>query len=120
MTDESPVDLAVIARLEEWGGPTLRVKMMELFITHGPERLEGIRKGLEEGDDSLADRSAHSLKSSCANLGAEKLRRLAGTMETAMERKDRDTVRELLPEAQDRLKEILEALQDLLSKEQAG
>jgi hypothetical protein len=41
-------------------------------------------------------------------------------METAMEKKDRDTVRELLPEAQDRLKEILEALQDLLSKEQAG
>jgi HPt (histidine-containing phosphotransfer) domain-containing protein len=117
MTDEGPLDMAAIARLEEWGGVTLRQKMIELFLTHAPERMEGIRNGLEAGDDVLVERSAHSLKSSAANLGAEKLRKIAGTIEAAMERGDRDTARQILPEAEVRLAEILEALQGLLNKE---
>lgn len=120
MTDDGPLDMAAIARLEEWGGVTLREKMIELFLTHAPERIEGIRKGLAEGDDALAERSAHSLKSSSANLGAEKLRRIAGSIEAAMEKGDRESARLLLPEGEARLAEILEALRGLLNKEQAG
>jgi len=117
MTDDSPLDMAAIARLEEWGGATLRQKMIELFLTHAPERMEGIRAGLEAEDDAIVERSAHSLKSSAANLGAEKLRRIAGTIESAMEKGDRETVRQVLPEAEERLTEILEALRGLLNKE---
>jgi two-component system sensor histidine kinase/response regulator len=117
MSNESPLDMAAIARLEEWGGATLRQKMIELFIKHAPERMEGIRKGLEEGDHELVERSAHSLKSSAANLGAEKLRRIAGIIEAAMEKGDHESVRQIFPEAQERLAEILEALRGLLNKE---
>ena len=118
MTDDSSLDMAAIARLEEWGGPTLRVKMIALFLEHAPERFDGIRKGIAEGDDSLAERSAHSLKSSSANLGAEKLRRLSGEIEAAMERGDRDRARQILPEAEVRLQETLDALRALLDQEQ--
>jgi HPt (histidine-containing phosphotransfer) domain-containing protein len=117
MTEESPLDMAAIARLEEWGGAALRQKMIELFLTHAPERMEGIRKGLEDGEDALVERSAHSLKSSAANLGAERLRRIAGTIELAMEKGDRESVIAILPEAQESLDQILDALRGLLNKE---
>lgn len=117
MTDAAPLDMAAIARLEEWGGPSLRRKMIELFLEHAPQRMSGIRQGLEDGEDSLAERSAHSLKSSSANLGAERLRRLAGEIESAMEKGDREEVRRLLPEAEASLASALEALQAILKEE---
>lgn len=79
--DTTEIDPEALARLEEWGGEGLLTQMIQLFLESTPERLAQIREGLERGDRELLERGAHSLKSSAANLGAERLRGLASAME---------------------------------------
>jgi HPt (histidine-containing phosphotransfer) domain-containing protein len=83
------LDFAVLDRLVEWGGEPLRDRIVDLFLEHAPARLSDLRKGLSgievEPEASelmeLAERSSHSLKSSAANLGAERVRRIAARIE---------------------------------------
>ena len=55
--------------------------MIDLFFEHAPGRVQGGRSGLDGGDLELAERSAHPLKSSAANLGADPPRNLFGQIE---------------------------------------
>jgi len=98
-------------RLEQWGGIDLRLKMIALFFEHSPERVAGIGEGMRSGTLSLAERSAHSLKSSAANLGAERLRHLAGRAEEAAERGDTALLAHLVPIIEETFSATLEALQ---------
>lgn len=110
MSDEGLIDQAALDRLYEWGGTELRSKMIELFFENGQERMDGLRDGLEAGDLELAERSAHSLKSSAANLGALKVRALASEIEELLENGRRDDAAGLVPELAERFAETLQAL----------
>ena len=74
MDGDAILDTVALDKLYEWGGAELKDKMIELFSQNAPDRLEGVRAGLGSGDLELAERSAHSLKSSAANLGAQAVR----------------------------------------------
>ena len=97
MTDPEVVDRSALDRLREWGGDRLLEQMIRLFLENSPERLEQIRRGLEEGPLSVAERGAHSLKSSAANVGAREVSRIAQEMEDAASEGDGDRVHELQP-----------------------
>ncbi|TVP57089.1 MAG: Hpt domain-containing protein [Gemmatimonadales bacterium] len=92
------LDPAAFVRLREWGGDELLRKMIELFIQNTPARMDQIRTGVTDGDADAIERGAHSLKSSCGNLGAEQTRALAQRMETLGEESRLDEARALLPE----------------------
>ena len=110
MDGDAILDTAALDKLYEWGGAELKDKMIELFSQNAPDRLEGVRAGLGSGDLELAERSAHSLKSSAANLGAQAVRQLSGRIEELLEKGEEDEARGLLPELEEKFGETIQAL----------
>lgn len=92
------IDRAALERLQEWGGPKLVREMVRLFLDNSSERVGQIRSGLEENRLEVAERAAHSLKSSAANVGAMSVSRLAQRIEDLAEKGAGDEARGLFPE----------------------
>jgi hypothetical protein len=50
------LDKAALERLRRIGGQEFLVEMIDLFLDHGPQRLDGIRDGMDVGDATQVDR----------------------------------------------------------------
>ena len=74
-------DPQALARLNRWGGDKLIREMTALFRTEVPTRLLAAREAVRDGQCVAAERAAHSLKSSCAQLGAARMRALSERVE---------------------------------------
>jgi HPt (histidine-containing phosphotransfer) domain-containing protein len=98
MTESQIIDLQALERLKEWGGDKLAGQMVRLFLKNTGSRMDQIRTGVSAGDLEEAERGAHSLKSSAANIGAELLRTVATRMESAALDSNIDHARTLMPE----------------------
>jgi two-component system sensor histidine kinase/response regulator len=98
MTDSQIIDPQALERLREWGGDKLAGQMVRLFLKNSGTRMDQIRTGAGESDLEEAERGAHSLKSSAANIGAEALRTLVTRMESAALDGNPDEAKSLLPE----------------------
>jgi CheY-like chemotaxis protein/HPt (histidine-containing phosphotransfer) domain-containing protein len=75
-SSQSVIDQKVldnIRALQEEGKEDLLNKIITIFLNDSPERLKELRKAVNSGDASSINRIAHTLKSSCANLGAMNL-----------------------------------------------
>ncbi len=96
-TEPTILDPAALERLEDWGGPGLSKEIVQLFLDHGPVRMDQIRGALDGDDLDVPERGAHSLKSSAANVGAQHVRRFASEVESAASGGDLQLVRELIP-----------------------
>jgi HPt (histidine-containing phosphotransfer) domain-containing protein len=119
VTDEPLLDQSMLDRLHEWGGAELRGKMVDLFFENGRERVAGVKEGLASGDLELAERSAHSLKSSAATLGAARVRSVAGRIEELLEQGNAPAATALLDELNHRFEEALGALGSMKSGKEA-
>jgi HPt (histidine-containing phosphotransfer) domain-containing protein len=97
MTDAPIIDPQALDRLREWGGDKLAGQMVRLFLKNTGARMDQIRTGVGGGDLAEAERGAHSLKSSAANIGAETLRTLATRMESAALDGNAEDATSLLP-----------------------
>jgi HPt (histidine-containing phosphotransfer) domain-containing protein len=98
MTDSLIIDPQALDRLREWGGDKLAGQMVRLFLKNSGTRMDQIRAGVAEANMQEAERGAHSLKSSAANIGAENLRTLATRMESAALDESVQNARALLPD----------------------
>jgi HPt (histidine-containing phosphotransfer) domain-containing protein len=98
MSDSQIIDPQALDRLREWGGEKLAGQMVRLFLKNSGTRMDQIRNGLASSDLQEAERGAHSLKSSAANIGAETLRTMATRMESAALDDSVDDARALLAE----------------------
>jgi len=98
MTDTFVIDPQALERLREWGGDKLAAQMVRLFLKNSGTRMDQIRAGVSNDDVDEAERGAHSLKSSAANVGAEMLRIHATQIESAALEEDLDRMRTLLPQ----------------------
>jgi len=98
MTEPKIIDPQAMERLKEWGGDKLAGQMVRLFLKNSGVRMDQIRQGGEAGDLGEAERGAHSLKSSAANIGADIVRVFATQIESASLDEDIDQVRRILPE----------------------
>lgn len=105
------IDPEAIERLQEWGGPDLVRKMVRLFLENAPERMSLIRTGLATGELEVAERGAHSLKSSAGNVGARDLHLVSAEMEDLASRAEEEAMEDLLP----RLEEVYERSVSALS-----
>lgn len=101
MNDSHVIDTQALERLKEWGGDKLAAQMVRLFLKNSGTRMDQIRDGVTRGDVQEAERGAHSLKSSAANIGAESLRTLATRVESASLASDAAALRLLLPEIEE-------------------
>ena len=97
MTDTQIIDPQALDRLREWGGDKLAAQMVRLFLKNSGTRMDQIRSGVGDGDLVEAERGAHSLKSSAANIGAELLRTHATRLESAALEGNEERAMELLP-----------------------
>jgi CheY-like chemotaxis protein len=84
--DGSSIDRAVLSDLSDNMGPdgaTLVVELIDIFIEDTPKYLSELQTSLDSGDWKSFTRAAHTMKSSCANLGAMQLSNNAKDTETA-------------------------------------
>ena len=71
-------------------------KLLEKFRTQSVEVLDGLVRGLKDGDGELATRSAHTLKGMAATVSAEPLRAAAADAEERSRAGDWDAVQRQL------------------------
>ncbi|MDH3272205.1 MAG: Hpt domain-containing protein [Gemmatimonadota bacterium] len=113
MNDSEVLDPAALERLKEWGGEKLAGQMVRLFLKNSGVRMDQIRTGVVQADVDEAERGAHSLKSSAANIGAERLRTLATQIESAALRDEPEQLQAILPELEDAYAMVMSALEAL-------
>lgn len=116
MTDSQIIDPQALDRLREWGGDKLAGQMVRLFLKNSGTRMDQIRAGVDGSDLEEAERGAHSLKSSAANIGAELLRTLSTRMESAALESDAEGAKSLLPELETAYAEAMKELQQIESE----
>ena len=76
-TDAGPIiDLEMLAGFRdlEEDGESLLVKLILVFLENSPKLLEEARTALQSRGGPALARAAHTLKGSCSNFGAERLR----------------------------------------------
>ncbi len=71
----------LVARLMD--DETLADRILSRFLEATPKQIESLRQKLDDGDAAAAKGLAHSIKGAAANIGGEKLRRVAYRIEEA-------------------------------------
>jgi HPt (histidine-containing phosphotransfer) domain-containing protein len=110
MSEDSTINDAAIARLQEWGGDKLVREMVRLYLENVVARLEQIDQGLGEGPLEHTKLGAHSLKSSALNVGAGRVGNLAAELEALAGAGDREGATELRPSLGEALDDARAAL----------
>ncbi|MDA0179838.1 response regulator [Solirubrobacter phytolaccae] len=84
---EALVDEARIAALRTEFGPALD-EFVELFLSTTPPLLDELRQAVDRGDEEAIRRTAHNVKGSCRNVGAEAMTVIATRLEQTREPAD--------------------------------
>jgi HPt (histidine-containing phosphotransfer) domain-containing protein len=113
MSDSVILDPTALSRLREWGGEKLLTQMVRLFLDNSAARVEQIRTGVQGGDAKEAEKGAHSLKSSAANVGAERLRGIAAAIEQRASAGQSAELASLLPDLESAYALTRAALEDI-------
>lgn len=111
---ECTLDLDVIATLKELGGddePELFLELVDLFLQDATAHLDGLQDALERGDPLALERTAHTLKSSCANLGAARMSRLCFELEQLGKARSLEGAGELVQQTVDSFASVSVALE---------
>ena len=98
MEDLPLLEVGALERLEEWGGPQMQRRMIEIFLSYTPDRINQIKEGFSRAEASAVEAGAHTLKSSAGNLGATRLQELCEEVERIAEGRDLGELDRLLPE----------------------
>jgi signal transduction histidine kinase/DNA-binding response OmpR family regulator/HPt (histidine-containing phosphotransfer) domain-containing protein len=98
------------------GGGVLLARIISLYLTDAPKRMEEIRSGIESADASVVQRAAHTLKSGSANLGAVTLSALCKEMEMMGRNDALDGAKPLYAKMQKEYEAVKAALNDEVQK----
>ncbi len=115
MPEEDPtiLDHTVIESLRELdpeGECGLLSELVDLFLSDTPPRMKDLESALASGDAKTVEEVAHSLKSSCGNLGAARLATLFKEIEAFGRGKDLAEVPSLVDRSNDEFRRVEEAL----------
>jgi two-component system, sensor histidine kinase and response regulator len=78
------VDYSVLKglrELQEEGEPDILEELVELFLEDAPSQLKTLREATEKDDAQSVERTAHTLKGSCGNMGAVRMEALCSELE---------------------------------------
>jgi CheY-like chemotaxis protein len=90
------IDRQVLDELGKVLKPERLASMINLYLTESPKLVEKLKHAAGSGDAPEMARSAHSLKSCSANVGATMLSRYCEQMEASARRADTEDARKLL------------------------
>ena len=111
-TDEHPINLDQLNH--SIGDDTsLLLEVIDIFIDTGPAMLTAIRAALEAEDAQDLEKTAHALKGSAGNFGAQAVVRSAAALETLGNSGSLAGARELLGELEHELDAMLAALKKI-------
>jgi two-component system sensor histidine kinase/response regulator len=121
MTDQSaqPVlDLEVVESLkalDEDGGCGLFLELIDLFVHDAAAQLSTLQAALAAGDIKTVERTAHTLKSSSANIGASRLSGLCFELEKLGRAGKLDGVQSLVARTGEEYAQVCEVLASMRS-----
>jgi HPt (histidine-containing phosphotransfer) domain-containing protein len=92
--------------LEMFGDPAPVVKVIRLFLEEAPRQVAAVAEGLSRGEPEEVRRSAHSLKSSAASLGAKDLSERSANVEALTKAGRLDDVHPMLEPLRTSLEEV--------------
>ena len=78
------LDGMTFAKLQDLGGNSFAARMVEVFLDCTPKMLAEARAALGSANLEPIERNAHSIKSSCRNIGAATMRAAAERLEIAV------------------------------------
>ena len=78
------------------GKPELLARVINLYLVESPKLIQKLKQAADANDAPEIARSAHSLRSSSANVGAEVLSRYCGDIEASARRADTEEARKIL------------------------
>lgn len=113
----SVLDPEVIENLKHLGGdedPALFRDLVDIFLKETPALIARVEDALSRGDAQALERAAHSLKSSCANLGALTLSAQFKEIELAGRSKDVERARPVMAASRGEFVAVQDALKSLL------
>lgn len=91
-------------------GESLLAKAISLFLSSAPKEIDALRSALDNCDNPALTRIAHSLKSACANLGAQTLADDAASIENMARQGDLENADEFISKMEATLPDVLAAL----------
>jgi len=106
------INQEVFDKLLEIGGPNLARRVIELFFEHTPGKVQSLEQSLAQQDLKTLERTAHSIKSSAANLGLEELRQVAAELERIANRGELEPCTALVTELLTRCAEAENSLRN--------
>ena len=115
-SEEDVLDMGVIASLRELGGDGdggLFVELLDLYVDDSTKQMERLEQSLASGDLKIAERIAHTLKSSSANLGAMAMSKICLEMEMCGRKQSVEQMHALLGSTRDAHRRAIAALKAL-------
>jgi CheY-like chemotaxis protein len=116
-SEQPLLDLEVVQSLKELGGaedPGLFAELVDMFLRDTPARIQAMLEALHGGDPVALARAAHSMKSSCGNLGAISLASLCQAIEVGGRQGNVDAVRSLVQRSAEEYQLVAQALRGQL------
>ena len=97
MSAINPRVLDDLRSLQTPGAPSFLGELIDLFLKEADGHLQKLRTAFEAKDAALFERSAHTLKGSCGNLGAQAMSRICADLQTIGHAADWTRAAEILP-----------------------
>ncbi|EXI80614.1 MAG: Signal transduction histidine-protein kinase BarA [Candidatus Accumulibacter appositus] len=116
---QEPINRRALDAIRQLPGPnstTLLNKVITAYLLDTPARLTRLRAAADAGDAKTLNREAHTLKSSSANVGAERLAALCAELEALARKESVDGARPLLEEVEFELPRVLALLATILAE----
>ena len=92
-----PQVLGQLQELQNKENPDLLARVLTLYAQESPKDMDRLTQAMADSDAAAIGRSAHSLKSSSANVGATVMSRLCAELQTAGRSGNLDAARTLYP-----------------------
>ncbi len=115
-SEEDVLDMGVIAALRELGGDGdggLFLELLDLYVDDSTKQMERLAQSLASGELKIAERIAHTLKSSSANLGAMAMSKICLEMEMCGRKQSVEQMNALLGSTREAHRRAITALKAL-------
>jgi CheY-like chemotaxis protein len=110
------LEAAALDSLRELGGDDFLAEVIDAFQADAPDLMASLRRSLNHGDTDELRRSAHTLKSNGATLGAERFAELCRDLEARAKNDDLGAAPELVDEIATEYERLGEALAELRTR----
>jgi signal transduction histidine kinase/DNA-binding response OmpR family regulator/HPt (histidine-containing phosphotransfer) domain-containing protein len=117
--DREPINLCALAAirgLPGGNGSALADKVIRAYLADAPARLAQMHAAVDDGDGEALRKAAHAMKSSSANVGAERLAAVCKELETLGRAGTLDGAARMLADAQAELVQVLPALETQITQ----